>query len=161
MNTQEFLNSIDRSLGENGCWLWRKGKTSKGYGSVAVKGYRSNLAHRIAWAIAFGEIPPSSICICHHCDDPACCNPEHLFPGDRSLNNKDKTAKGRNVSPGIFGSKNPMAKLTEEKVIQIKAKYRTGRFTYQSLADRFRVSPALVGLVITGKIWKEVQSGRS
>ena len=33
--------------------------------------------------------------ILHKCDTPACCNPDHLFLGDRRINMDDAVSKGR------------------------------------------------------------------
>lgn len=82
----------------NECWLW-KGSRVHGYGVLAV--YRDDVgrfvnkpAHRISLELARGPIP-KGMEACHHCDNPPCVNPAHLFVGDKSANMRDSVQKGR------------------------------------------------------------------
>jgi HNH endonuclease len=52
-------------------------------------------AHRLVWEYTYGPIP-EGFQVLHHCDNPPCCNPEHLFLGTSLDNNRDRDAKGRN-----------------------------------------------------------------
>lgn len=51
-------------------------------------------AHRMAYILTHGPVPVEHD-VCHHCDNPPCCNPAHLFDGSRSENMQDCVAKGR------------------------------------------------------------------
>ena len=76
----------------NGCLEWT-GCTDHKYGSLKV--YKvAWRAHRLAWALAYGDIPTGML-VLHTCDNPPCCNPAHLFLGTQSENMKDKVNKGR------------------------------------------------------------------
>ena len=97
-----------------GCWLWAASVNRAGYGVTWHNG-RTGLAHRVAWTVYKGEIP-FGLMVCHKCDVPACVNPDHLFLGTSLDNNRDKVRKGRCAT----GSRNGSAKLTAEKVADIR-----------------------------------------
>lgn len=81
------------------CWLWTGTWRNKGYGRIKIEG-RPVFVHRIAWELAYGPIPfglsrGHHTHVCHHCDNPACVRPEHMFLGSIEVNTADKVAKGR------------------------------------------------------------------
>ncbi len=84
------------------CWPWMGRCDSNGYGLFDVREdsrrAHPRFAHRIAYALIFGPLP-SGIFACHHCDNPPCCNPAHLFPGTNADNVADMWSKGRGVTP--------------------------------------------------------------
>ena len=73
---------------ETGCHVWTSTLAKGGYGRVLVS------AHRLAWELAHGPIPEGML-VLHKCDNPPCCNPEHLFIGTVADNMADKTRKKR------------------------------------------------------------------
>lgn len=76
------------------CWEWTASLNSKGYGRMNMQG-RTGLSHRLSWLIHFSEIP-DGLDVLHHCDNPKCVNPNHLFLGTHSDNMRDMVKKGRN-----------------------------------------------------------------
>jgi len=78
----------------NGCVEWRGLANVNGYGIICVNGKRV-LTHRFAWTLANGPIP-DGLEVCHHCDNPPCCNARGcLFLGTHAENMADRKAKGK------------------------------------------------------------------
>ena len=78
---------------KTGCWEWQGFKGRYGHGQIRVKKI-AILTHRLSWKIHKGAIL-DDLLICHHCDNPPCVNPEHLFSGTVDDNKKDMDNKGR------------------------------------------------------------------
>lgn len=81
----------------SGCWLWTRAVSDAGYGKLWVDG-RCRMATHISLE-AVGRPVPKGMEACHHCDVPACVNPDHLFIGTQRDNIHDCMAKGRFVPP--------------------------------------------------------------
>ena len=141
----------------SGCWLWERGTTPKGYGSIQRRDY-NGYAHRFSYLRFKGEIPDGML-VCHTCDNPYCVNPDHLWLGTHRDNSHDSLNKGRNaavVSPETqpFGERHGLAVLTEEKVINIRKLY--GQYTYDQLAEQFGCSPATICQVVRRVTWTHI-----
>jgi hypothetical protein len=72
-----------------GCHVWIRGKTSEGYGTIAVNG-RSILAHRWFYAVATGTWPAA---LDHRCRNKACVNAAHLRPATAAQNQQNVVAR--------------------------------------------------------------------
>ena len=77
---------------EGGCWVWTGTSRPAGYG-VFKFGSQRYMAHRISFLIHHGYHPRGLVC--HHCDNPSCVNPEHLYDGDHLTNTRDMIMRGR------------------------------------------------------------------
>ena len=112
------------------CWIWTGAPNNKGYGKLRLQGKRSEeYAHRVSWAISM-DASPDGICVCHHCDNPLCVRPSHLFSGTRVDNASDMAAKGRGNT----------TKLTPEQIEYIRAVYGSRPYgIIGELAETFNV----------------------
>ncbi len=93
--TTRFWNNVLNYNQPGKCWEWRGYRNYKGYGRCRIKGTKLRRAHRVAWMLANGSEPPPTLFVCHKCDNPPCCNPEHLFLGNHRENMADKVEKAR------------------------------------------------------------------
>ncbi len=103
-----FEARVDRSGGIDACHKWTLAPNPHGYGRASVGGVRM-YAHRLAWEIANGPIPPG-LEVCHNCpdgDNPTCCNVAHLWLGTQAENVADMITKGRAAPPEQHRPKNP------------------------------------------------------
>lgn len=99
-DTYRFWKRVDVSKNPTACWPWLGGASDKGYGRFKLKG-RLESSHRVAYAIANGDIPEADSyhgnVVMHLCDNPPCCNPRHLRLADQRANVRDMDAKGRST----------------------------------------------------------------
>lgn len=151
-------DSLDNQFWEKvqpttGCWLWVAACVEDGYGVIRHQG-KNLKAHRVSWELHNGPIP-EGMCVCHHCDNPPCVRPDHLFLGTPADNNADMLRKGRGMGPR--GSLSGWAKLNEEKVRQIRSLYASGEYTQKQLALMFGVVHTVISRVVRREIWVFVE----
>lgn len=152
--SQWYWPKVDTSAGPDLCWPWIGKRDPNGYGNFdAHPGMRS--AHRFAYFLAHGEIPEGMF-VCHRCDNPPCQNPGHLFLGTQADNMADMWGKGRAVTPFRNGSGNPLAKLTEQSVREIRRLVSEG-VPQKELAALHGVSRPTISLVVSRKLWAHVE----
>lgn len=84
-----------RVVPSDGCWGWSGAVSSSGYGRI-----RHLYAHRIAYAVCFGD--PGEFEVCLTCDNPICSRPDHLFLGTHAENMRDSAAKVRASGGPLF-----------------------------------------------------------
>ena len=93
-----------------------------------------------------GEIS-EGLCIMHVCDNPRCCNPNHLRLGTVAENNQDCIDKGRKPK----GENHPNNKLTDKQVAQIREKYSSKANGVRELARIYGISPGYVSQLVSNK----------
>jgi hypothetical protein len=142
---ERFWDKIDaKDIDE--CWLWTAACID-GYGTIRFK-KRSYVATRIMYLVHNGFLNPNLL-VRHTCDNPSCCNPQHLILGTYKDNTGDAVSRGRTNR----GSKNPKAKLTEDQVNEIRALHaaRTGRdWGRNVLALELGIGPSHLSRIVCG-----------
>lgn len=100
---------------DSGCWIWTRAVGKNGRGVMRV-GKRSAVSvARVVWELWMGQIPPK-MCVCHHCDNKLCCNPDHLFIGTHKDNTKDCMDKRRWWSNARLKSQVSMSRDDVERI---------------------------------------------
>lgn len=143
---ERFLSRIDRSGGTNSCWEWRGTFFANGYPAFWMEG-KQHLAHRLSYELLTGKKLKNFAC--HTCDNPACCNPEHIFDGTQKDNMRDMVKKGRKVVKAI--EKRPV-KLSEAEVRKIFDDPRSSR----KVAADFDICGRMVLNIKNGVSWKHL-----
>ena len=145
--------------GPDDCWPYRKYLDRDGYGWFSAKG-RAGRAHRMAYEVVYGS--PGKLCVCHACDNRACCNPAHLWLGTNQENTADRHRKGRSARGAAFGDRcHPKgeahwrAVFTEEQVVEMRRLYAAG-VGGREIARRFGRSLNTVNKVIYRATWRHV-----
>jgi hypothetical protein len=158
-NTPEVLWSKVNKRGEDECWEWLGYINQDGYGRTWINdvGY---YAHRVIYNLAYPNTitlsaPKSSSDVgflLHTCDNPACCNPKHLFVGTHLDNMLDKVAKNRQKKfPTDTG---PRCKLSMSQAREARALRKDG-MTIPQLMARFNLSRASMKTLLRGDSYKE------
>lgn len=105
MNAQMIERFWSKVRKTDGCWEWQACLNEKGYGIFGTGGKKIDRAHRISYRLLVGPVP-NGMFICHHCDNPACVRPDHLFVGTNRDNVDDMLSKSRNSPPPPMGGWN-------------------------------------------------------
>jgi hypothetical protein len=146
-NIRNFWAKVQKT---DSCWFWTGCVDKCGYGQITIQ-YKMYKAHRVSWEMHCSDIP-KGLLVCHHCDNPGCVNPEHLFLGTQKTNADDMVAKNRSLT----GSKNHQSVLTEEDVLEIKALLATKEYSYPQIAAKFNVTVPLIWQIKDNRAWKHV-----
>lgn len=139
-----FDEHVDRSGGEDACWPWggmsytRRG----GYGYMVIQGKpaRHVKAHRLA--LFFDGRDPGTLGALHSCDNPCCCNPRHLRPGNDAANAADRVARGRTAQPGL--------RIPNGELERILDRYAAGE-TCVSIARSYDVRAETINAICLGR----------
>lgn len=139
------------SLDVTSCWPWQAHVNEWGYGDFWVQG-QMVLAHRFAYFNHHGMLD-DSLLICHTCDNPACCNPHHMYLGTDADNNRDKHERGRANTPK--GEDNKQSRLTENQVRIIFRRANEGE-SCDALAKEYGVSRQSIWGIKTKRKWSHL-----
>jgi hypothetical protein len=140
---ERWCEKVDMK-GPDDCWEWLGYKNWGGYGWI--KNNKKNIrAHRFSYAQYKnnGQPIPNNLCVCHHCDNPSCVNPNHLFLGTQKDNMLDRDRKGRGV-------KTKLKKHTDDEVIKIRSDYASG-LSQKEVAKLNNAAQATVSRILNYK----------
>lgn len=140
-----------------GCWLY-DGHAVNGYPATRFR-QKQMLVHRASWEHHNGPIP-AGMFVCHRCDTPPCCNPDHLFLGTPKDNHADMVRKGRGIGPKpMRGATNNNAKLCEADIGPICAAYASG-LSSTVIAEGYDVAASTIQGILNGSSWAHVDADR-
>lgn len=145
----DFWRRVDKGAG---CWIWNGPvDASRRYPRISWR-RRKISAHRFSWELHNGPIP-EGLCVCHHCDNPICVRPDHLFTGTHGDNMRDMFAKGRRTI--VRGSHQGQSKLVESDVKDIRRFYANGT-TQVVLAAKFSVDQTTISRIVLRQSWQHI-----
>lgn len=133
------------------CWPWKGAGDRLGYGLFWAEG-RSNYAHRIAVTLV-GKQLPDKLFVLHTCDNPPCCNPNHLQVGTQTENMRQMIERGRKRFP--VGDNVKRRKLNSVQVLEIRERLEKGE-TQRGLAREFNVAKSLIFSIKHRGHWKHI-----
>jgi len=183
---ERFWAKVEKSEPDK-CWLWTGHTNGAGYGMTwSLEDGRKVLAHRYSLELQVGPIP-KGLLACHHCDNPRCVNPAHLYTGDYRRNSRDMWERGRarpapakrlpdgslahmppppqrnpdgslKYPPPIKrGQDSNNAKLTDSLVLTIYAR-RLARETCTAIARSLGVERTIIKDICAGRHWAHMLS---
>jgi hypothetical protein len=160
------------------CHVFTGSLNSYGYGHLSVNG-RLLTAHRAMFLLTHGSLPEV---VMHECDNPPCCNPEHLRAGTHVENVADMDAKGRRrpargdanasrlyperLSRGdahysrrepermARGERHGNARVTAEIIKNARERFAAGGVSKAALARELGLSPSQMGRILRGESWQ-------
>ena len=145
---------LDKSIPEpmSGCWIWLCARTTAGYGMFR-RGKKAFYAHRYSYEAFNGRIK-GGMEIRHKCNNPICCNPDHLIQGTRKENSDDMIRAKRQAR----GQRHGHAKFSEDDIIVIRKMLKSG-ISQAKIALDFNVDASSISFIKTGRNWGWFESG--
>lgn len=152
-----FYNKI--FIKDDGCFETTLHRSKNGYSVFTLRSKSKNKSaindgvHRFMYVLHNPNVDISNLNICHHCDNPSCVKPEHLFPGTQQDNMNDCVSKNRQMK----GSVQPNSVLTEFDVVQILKGIINGVFTSTTqIMNHYNISHKVISTIINKKAWLHI-----
>lgn len=152
LRQMRFWSKVDMR-GPRECWEWQASLTTSGYGRFKIASYEMVTASRFA-LISTKREEPAGMHVLHHCDNPPCCNPAHLYFGTPQQNVEDKLRRGRARSGNQSGANNGAAKLSDDQLRLVVQRINEGWNNKQIAAD-LPISHSMVSLIRLGRMWRK------
>jgi hypothetical protein len=144
---ERLLEKIDKR-GPDECWLWKGSIGTWGYGCFTLNRKSIN-ASRAAYILLVGHVPPDKV-VCHTCDNPACCNPRHLWVGAQADNLRDCRAKGRSRGQFRPGHTPLTRAMTPEQIEEAKRLHYFEGVTQTEIGRRFGFHSSVISRAVRG-----------
>ena len=142
-DTTRFWSKINKH-GLNDCWEWLSYKI-RDYGGFCIN-KSTYLAHRVAFVITNGD---TKLQVCHTCNNPSCCDPNHLYAGTQKDNVQQCCAEGRH--------RNGRGGITKSEVYEIRV-LRANGWLQREIAKVYGISRQHVSKICIGRCWKWVKT---
>ena len=149
---KSFRSKVAFDANPDKCWEWKSGKDQDRYGIFSFKIKRdasgrrqiSIRAHRAAYFIEYGTFEVQ-LRVCHHCDNPSCVNPRHLFLGTDASNKADSVRKKRHT----FGDRHGRIKILDGDIAEVKRMYAEG-LSQKAIASQLGVGQTTIHNILSG-----------
>jgi hypothetical protein len=133
------------------CWIFGGGGDQGRYVTFWNGDEKRYLgAHIYSLELATGE-KANGRDACHHCDNPPCVRPDHLFWGTQLENRQDSVSKDRHNR----GERHGNARLTEEIVIEVRRLAAEGCAKVE-IAEQFGITLPHLSRILSRKLWTHV-----
>ena len=129
---ERFWKKVDIKSGDE-CWDWKAGTFAQGYGCF-YNGIIGEKAHRQSWIYTHGPIPDNGL-ILHKCDNRLCVNPNHLYLGNRSDNQRDR-------------ANSDSIKFTSDMIVTMKRMYWEYGMKQKEIAHIFKVDQSIISRAV-------------
>ena len=129
-----------------GCWLWKTGKNTDGYGVFYLNGYQEK-AHKASWLIKYNDSALDYL-VLHKCDTVACVRPSHLFLGTDLDNHLDSMRKNRNARGTMVGS----AKINYQIAQKIRKEFKAG-IIQAELGREYHLTEGQISNIVHNRNW--------
>jgi hypothetical protein len=153
-----FMAKVKMPPGRDACWEWTGALSGRQKCGYFWNGEKVIIAHRFLL-----EPIPKGKEVCHHCDNPRCVRPSHLFIGTHRDNMRDCANKGRLrltnahlAVPRGEGHPHPHHKLTEDQVREIRRLGALKTITHEAIGFIFGVTRSAVGGIVTRTTWRHI-----
>lgn len=152
--TDRFWAKVDKTPGhgpKGECWIWIAAVDKDGYGHMwRNESSRNYAVHRFSWEQHNGPIP-DGLGVLHHCDNPPCIRPDHLYCGTTIDNVRDRTVRGRER-----GELHGMAIVNESQVRTIRHRYATEKISQIALGKEYGLSQTAISQIVLRKCWTHI-----
>lgn len=160
---KRFWSRVNITAQKNLCWEWN-GALNRGYGRFSLNYKQKFMANRLSYCLSY-NVEIGDLLVCHKCDKPKCCNPDHLFLGTSKDNSQDMVKKGRHPKKEdrwsyknpefVTGENNPASKLTAIQIAEIREKGKPDGVTYKQLGDKYGITRSHICGILKGRYWEK------